>query len=194
MNTSSHNNTAICKMWGMSISVLLVFSIANSIIFLHDSPLWALAFLGLIDNKIFTGWGCQPHAQPPIWRTRPPYLWPQETGWSSYTPRHWVPILVAFYDMHELCWDYSYPPVTTRRLRKQHTAKNQATATATVWSKRQTMELILSAFNPFPIPTTYLNSILLSSRVESYVYPFWLSYPIFPKGTLLMKLVSCHFI
>jgi hypothetical protein len=25
-----------------------------------------------------------------------PYLCPPETGWPSYTPRHWVPILVAF--------------------------------------------------------------------------------------------------
>jgi hypothetical protein len=31
----------------------------------------------------------------------------------SYTPRHCIPILVTFYDMHELHWDYSYPPVTT---------------------------------------------------------------------------------
>jgi hypothetical protein len=30
-------------------------------------------------------------------------------------PKHWVPILVTFYDTHELRWDYSYPPVTTRR-------------------------------------------------------------------------------
>jgi len=25
-------------------------------------------------------------------------------------PRHRVPILVAFYDMHGLQWDYSFPP------------------------------------------------------------------------------------
>jgi hypothetical protein len=81
----------------------------------HDSPLWAIAFLEFPDNRIFTGRGCEPHAQPPTWRTRPSYLWPPETGWPSYTPSHWVPILVAFCDMHELCWDYSYPPVTTRR-------------------------------------------------------------------------------
>jgi hypothetical protein len=31
----------------------------------HDSLLWAVAFLGFPDNRIFTGWGCQPHAQPP---------------------------------------------------------------------------------------------------------------------------------
>jgi hypothetical protein len=35
-------------------------------------------------------------------------------GWPNYTPRHWVPILVAFYDMHGLQWDYSLIPATTR--------------------------------------------------------------------------------
>jgi F0F1-type ATP synthase assembly protein I len=30
----------------------------------HNSPLWAIAFLGFLDNRIFRGWGCQPHAQP----------------------------------------------------------------------------------------------------------------------------------
>jgi hypothetical protein len=29
-------------------------------------------------------------------------------------PRHWVPILAAFYDMHGLQWDYSLIPATTR--------------------------------------------------------------------------------
>jgi hypothetical protein len=54
----------------------------------HDSPLRGQPSLeikaagyftfGIPDNRIFTGWGCQPHTQPPIWRTRPPYLWPPE--------------------------------------------------------------------------------------------------------------------
>jgi hypothetical protein len=65
-------------------------------------------------------WGCEYHAQPPTWRARPPYLWPPETGWPSYTPRHWVPILVVFYDTHELRWDCSYPPVTTRIYRNRY--------------------------------------------------------------------------
>jgi hypothetical protein len=41
-------------------------------------------------------------------------LYPPETGLLSYTPRHRVPILVAYYDTHGLRWDYSYSPVTTR--------------------------------------------------------------------------------
>jgi hypothetical protein len=32
----------------------------------HDSPLWAVVFLGFPDNRIFTRWGCQSHAQPPV--------------------------------------------------------------------------------------------------------------------------------
>jgi hypothetical protein len=47
--------------------------------------------------------------QPPTWRTRSPYLYLLEPGWPSYTSRHRVPILVAFYDMHGLQWDYSFP-------------------------------------------------------------------------------------
>jgi hypothetical protein len=37
---------------------------------------------------------------PLTWRARSPYLYPPGTGWSSYTPRHWVPFL---------------SPLTTRR-------------------------------------------------------------------------------
>jgi len=35
-----------------------------------------------------------------------------ETGWSSYTPGHWVSILVTSYDRHGLYWGYScsWPP------------------------------------------------------------------------------------
>jgi hypothetical protein len=72
------------------------------------------SLIGLPDNGIFTGWGCQPHAQPPAWRTRPRYLLPSQTDRVTHlTPWYWVPILVAFYGTHELRWDYSYPPVTT---------------------------------------------------------------------------------
>jgi hypothetical protein len=46
---------------------------------------------------------------------------PPETGWPSYTPRHRVPILVAFYDMHGLQWDYSLILATTRENYIQYT-------------------------------------------------------------------------
>jgi hypothetical protein len=41
-------------------------------------------------TAVFMVRGCWPHAQPPTWRTRSPYLWPPETGWPSYTPGHWL--------------------------------------------------------------------------------------------------------
>jgi hypothetical protein len=66
------------------------------------------------NNNLFTWLDCYSSAQPSTWRTRSPYLWPPETGWPSYTSRHWVPILVAFYDMIGLQWVYSLIPATTR--------------------------------------------------------------------------------
>jgi hypothetical protein len=39
-----------------------------------------------------------------------------ETEWPSYTPRHWVPILVSVYDMHGLQWDYTLIPATTSEI------------------------------------------------------------------------------
>jgi hypothetical protein len=35
---------------------------------------------------------CLRFETPPTWRARSPYLYPSETRWPSYTPRHWVPI------------------------------------------------------------------------------------------------------
>jgi hypothetical protein len=32
------------------------------------------SYFGFPDNRIFTWYGCQPHAQPPTQRTRPSYL------------------------------------------------------------------------------------------------------------------------
>jgi hypothetical protein len=43
---------------------------------------------------LFLGWGRQPRAQPPPWRTRSPYLYHLET---------------TFYDMHGLQCAYSFP-------------------------------------------------------------------------------------
>jgi hypothetical protein len=33
---------------------------------------------------------CQLLTEPPNWMNRSPYFWSCETGWPSYTPRHWV--------------------------------------------------------------------------------------------------------
>jgi len=65
--------------------------------------------------------------QPPTWRTRSPYLYPLETGWPSYTPKYRVPISVAFYDMHGLQWDYSFP-------RSPHGELIPSTRRSSAWS------------------------------------------------------------
>jgi hypothetical protein len=44
-------------------------------------------------------------------------------GWLSYTPRHWVPILVASYDLVGLQWDYSIPRSPYGELRDNITRK-----------------------------------------------------------------------
>jgi hypothetical protein len=77
----------------------------------YQSGFICLKFRNMI---LFRGWGCWPHAQPQTRGTRPPYLWPLKTGWPGYTPRYWVPILVASYDRHELRWGSSYSPAPTR--------------------------------------------------------------------------------
>ena len=59
------------------------------------------------NRQFFTGWGCQPEGSGPIF-INPGTVWP------SYTPRYWVPILLTFYDMHRLQWDYYLILVTTR--------------------------------------------------------------------------------
>jgi hypothetical protein len=47
-----------------------------------------------------TTYYCLRFETPPNWRATFPYLYPPETGWPSYTPRHWVP--------------FSSPPTTRR--------------------------------------------------------------------------------
>jgi hypothetical protein len=45
------------------------------------------------------------------------YLYPLgNTGGPAKPPRHWLLILVAFYDTHELRWGYSLLPAITRGL------------------------------------------------------------------------------
>jgi hypothetical protein len=96
-------------------SVLMVIIIIIIIIF-GITARYGPALFEFPDHRIFTRWDCQPHIQPPTWRTRSPYLWPLKTGSPSRTPRQWVSILVALNETHEIRCDCSYPPVTTRRL------------------------------------------------------------------------------
>jgi hypothetical protein len=67
---------------------------------------------------------------------------PLVTGWPSYTPRHRIPILVAFYDMHGLQWDYSFPrsPHGDRRI---ITTNNFVPAFPVGWYALSTVCLLL---------------------------------------------------
>jgi hypothetical protein len=54
------------------------------------------------NGQLFTVTGCQPVAQPPNLEGQSTEFITPGAGWPSYTPRHWVPILVAFYDLYGL--------------------------------------------------------------------------------------------
>jgi hypothetical protein len=51
------------------------------------------SFSGPSPAGLVTTFYCIKFETPPTWRARPQYLYPPGTGWSSYTPRHWVPFL-----------------------------------------------------------------------------------------------------
>ena len=74
-------------------------------------PSLEATFSGFLTGSFFYRVGLRTPRQPSTWRTSS-----LEIGWPSYTPRHWVPILVVFYDMRGLQWDYSLISVTTRDL------------------------------------------------------------------------------
>jgi hypothetical protein len=48
------------------------------------------SFLGPSPAGLVTMFYCLRFETPPTWRAGSPYLYPPRTGWSSYTPRHWV--------------------------------------------------------------------------------------------------------
>jgi hypothetical protein len=87
-----------------TLASLMDFSQSSSIDLTDPRP-----HLRFPNCRLFPEWDNQSHAQPPTWRTRSPYFYPLENEWHSYTPKHRVPILVAFYDMRALQWDYSFP-------------------------------------------------------------------------------------
>jgi hypothetical protein len=55
---------------------------------LHNTPPFGGSSEGFVTIILFWCGGCQPHAQPPTWRTRSPYLYSLEAGWPSYNPGH----------------------------------------------------------------------------------------------------------
>jgi hypothetical protein len=51
----------------------------------------AQSFSGPIRAGIITTFYCLRFETPPTWRVKSPYLYSPGTGWTGYTPRHWVP-------------------------------------------------------------------------------------------------------
>jgi hypothetical protein len=73
-------------------------------------PCW-----GFVTITFLQGWIVSPAPNPQPGEPGLSIYDPREqTGWPRYTPRHWVPSLVAFYDMRGLQWDCSLIPTTTR--------------------------------------------------------------------------------
>jgi hypothetical protein len=72
-----------------------------------------LPFCGFVTVTFLRGWIVSPAPNPqpggPGLRIYDP-----RRRWRSYTPRHWVLILVAVYDMHGLQWDCSLIPASAR--------------------------------------------------------------------------------
>jgi hypothetical protein len=73
------------------------------------SPFW-----GFVTITFLLGWIVSPAPNPQPGGTGLRIYEPQRQGGKL---RHWVPILVVFYDMHGLQWDYSLIPATTREAR-----------------------------------------------------------------------------
>jgi hypothetical protein len=69
----------------------------------------AQSFSGLTPAGLVTIFYCLRLETPPTWRARSPYLYPPGTGWSSYTPRHWVPFSSPP-TTRRTTWRYSTPP------------------------------------------------------------------------------------
>jgi hypothetical protein len=57
-----------------------------------------------------------------------------EAGWPGYTPRHWIPVLVAFFDTHRVHWGYSESrPPFGKRVRSDVLNAIKYTELKTIW-------------------------------------------------------------
>jgi hypothetical protein len=74
-----------------------------------------LTFWGFVTITFLRGWIVSPAPNPQPGGPGLRIYDSRREGGPSLPPGHWVPILVAFYDMHGLQWDYSLIPATTRR-------------------------------------------------------------------------------
>jgi len=74
----------------------------GSVLFFFFRRLLLLLLLLFFYRRLnYVAW-CSGCVSLPNLENRPLYLYPPEAGWPGYTPRHRVPILVAFYDTHGL--------------------------------------------------------------------------------------------
>jgi hypothetical protein len=73
-----------------------------------------LPFWGFIIISFLRGWIVSPAPNPQPGGPGLRIYDPRRQGGPAIPPGHWVPILVTFYDMHGLQWDYSLIPATTR--------------------------------------------------------------------------------
>jgi hypothetical protein len=71
----------------------------------HGLPFW-----GFVTITFLQGWIVSPAPNPQPGGPGLRIYEPLRQGWPSYTPRHWVPILVAFYDIHGLQWGCALIP------------------------------------------------------------------------------------
>jgi hypothetical protein len=74
-----------------------------------------LPFLGFLNNNLLRGWIVSPAPNPNLEDQVSVFMTLGDSVAQLYTPWHWVPILVTFYDMHGLQWDYSLIPATMRK-------------------------------------------------------------------------------
>jgi hypothetical protein len=70
---------AIIRCFKIYLFILLLLHLARQPwmslgLFDNQSTLFPRLVVRFLNNILFTGWGCLPHAQPPTWRARVPLL------------------------------------------------------------------------------------------------------------------------
>jgi hypothetical protein len=101
----------------------------------------AQSFLGPNPAGLVTIFYCLRFETPPTWKARSSYLYRPGTGWSSYTPRHWVPVLT---------------PPTTRRATVEvfEAASTREVGEVVLWSRRDGLGSSLYSLGAVPTEKT----------------------------------------
>jgi hypothetical protein len=99
---------------------------------------------------------------PPTWRTRSPYLYPPGTGWSGYTPGHWVPF--SWPPTIRRATVEVFDPSSTRGEPKEITTSNRSCVIACLFVDTETCLATLPS-NTCPSPVESITSrICLPNR------------------------------